>query len=201
MGLGYKSWVMSQRQQQPKQSPERPKGKKQPHWAPVRVLSLASPRRGSSWTPWGLCSSRLFGACASSSEQGLGAQGPQVQLAGRPTSFYPSRLSPSKRKVRSADKDKVKHSPSEGSGQARNVFRLTGNQRQHTLHPAAHQSQPAFLKQLQQRIGNTMAPGIRRSPSTPPQRLHFILAASHTCSLTQGHECTLTHACTYMYTC
>lgn len=97
LGLGDKSWVTSQTQRQPKQSPECPKGKKQPHWAPMGILSLVPPRRGSSGVPLGLCSFRLFSPCASSSEQGLGAQGPQVQRAGQPTSFYPSRLFPSKR--------------------------------------------------------------------------------------------------------
>lgn len=73
--------------------------------------------------------------------------------------------------------------------------------RQRSTPPTAHQSQPADRKQLQQEIGNQTAAGIRRSPSTPPQHLHSILAASQTCSSLRDtdappvtHAHTRTHA-------
>lgn len=150
----------------------------------------------------GLCSASLFSACASSSEQGLGAQAapPPCPTCWVAHQLLPMEAFPFNSQACSPGKDKVRYSPSEWSGRARNVFRLSQNRRQHALHPPPTGAS-LRSKQLQQLIGNTMVRGICRSPSAPPHCLHSILAAPHTCRLTQGHKCTPFHACTYTYTC
>lgn len=148
----------------------------------------------------GIFSSRGFSACASSSEQGSGAQALQVELAVWPASLSPSRLFPPAGKcARSAGKDKVRLALLRGPARPEMSSGSPGTAALHP--PPTRASQPAVLSSCSRKTGSRVAGSIRRSPSTRPQRLHAVLAASHTCRLTRGHKCTPTHACAHAYTC